>query len=91
MPGENQLIRQPLIVPNLSLPRRRESSNVKNLWIPAFAGITFLEVAINLIDSYRFLLDIGFKKIQKVTFFVVKNYKKLISLQKRWENFFKRE
>ena len=24
---------------------RRESSNVKNLWIPAFAGMTFLEVA----------------------------------------------
>ena len=33
---------------NLSLPRRRESSNVKSFWIPAFAGMTFLEVALNL-------------------------------------------
>jgi len=41
------IIREPLIILNLSLRRRRESSNVKNLWIPAFAGMTFLEVAIN--------------------------------------------
>ena len=27
---------------------RRESSNVKNLWIPAFAGMTFLEVALRM-------------------------------------------
>jgi len=26
---------------------RRESSNVKSLWIPAFAGMTFLEVALS--------------------------------------------
>jgi hypothetical protein len=26
---------------------RRESSNVKSLWIPAFAGMTFLEEALN--------------------------------------------
>ena len=30
---------------NLSLPRRRESSKYKRFWIPAFAGMTFLEVA----------------------------------------------
>jgi hypothetical protein len=42
-------LRDPLIIPNSSLPRRRESSYVKNLWIPAFAGMTFLEVALNLI------------------------------------------
>ena len=40
--------REPLIIPNLSLPRRRESSNVKTLWIPAFAGMTFLEVAYSI-------------------------------------------
>jgi len=33
----------------LPLPRKRESSNVKNLWIPAFAGMTFLEVTKRLI------------------------------------------
>ena len=33
---------------NLSLPRRRESSKYKRFWIPAFAGTTFLEVAISL-------------------------------------------
>jgi hypothetical protein len=33
---------------NPSLPRRRESNYVKSLWIPAFAGMTFLEVALNL-------------------------------------------
>ena len=31
--------------PVSSLPRRRESSYVKSLWIPAFAGMTFLEAA----------------------------------------------
>jgi hypothetical protein len=31
-------IREPLIIINLSLPRRRESSNVKSFWFPAFAG-----------------------------------------------------
>jgi hypothetical protein len=40
-------IREPLIIINLSLPRRRESSDVKGFWIPAFAGMTFLEVAIS--------------------------------------------
>jgi len=35
-----------LIIINLSLPRRRESSDVKSFWIPAFAGMTFLEVAL---------------------------------------------
>ncbi len=34
----------PLIIPNPSLPRRRESSNFDWFWIPAFAGMTFLEV-----------------------------------------------
>ena len=38
-------LREPLIIINLSLPRRRESSDVKSFWIPAFAGMTFLEVA----------------------------------------------
>jgi len=42
-----QSLREPLIMINLSLPRRRESSDVKNFWIPAFAGMTFLEVALN--------------------------------------------
>jgi len=37
-------IREPLIIIDLSLPRRRESSDVKGFWIPAFAGMTFLEV-----------------------------------------------
>jgi len=32
---------------NLSLPRRRKSSYIKMLLIPAFAGMTFLEVAKN--------------------------------------------
>jgi hypothetical protein len=41
-------LKEPLIIPNLSLPCRRESSNVKNLWIPAFAGMTFLEVALRI-------------------------------------------
>jgi len=44
-------IREPLIIIDLSLPRRRESSDVKGFWIPAprsrtsrtsFAGMTFL-------------------------------------------------
>ena len=39
-----QDFRDPLIIPNSTLPRRRESSYVKNLWIPAFAGMTLLEV-----------------------------------------------
>jgi hypothetical protein len=44
--GENlaHIFREPLIIMNLSLPRKRESSNVKRFWIPAFAGMTFLEV-----------------------------------------------
>ena len=33
----------PLIIPHLSLPRKWESSNFHRLWIPAFAGMTFLE------------------------------------------------
>jgi hypothetical protein len=45
-------IRKPLIIINLSLPRRRESSDVKGFWIPAFAGMTFLEAAIILIEVY---------------------------------------
>jgi hypothetical protein len=40
-------IREPLIITNLSLPRRRESSDFKRFWIPAFAGMTLLEAAIN--------------------------------------------
>jgi len=45
--------REPLIIPDSSLPPRievrgklrRESSYFKTFWIPAFAGMTFLEVA----------------------------------------------
>ena len=38
--------RDPLIIINSSLPRRREFSDVKGFWIPAFfAEMTFLEVA----------------------------------------------
>jgi hypothetical protein len=37
---------EPLIIPNSSLPRRRESSYLESLWIPAFAGMTFLELAL---------------------------------------------
>ena len=36
-------LREPLIIHILSLPRRRESRNFNLLWIPAFAGMTFLE------------------------------------------------
>jgi hypothetical protein len=43
------VLRTPLIITNLSLPRRRESSIVKGFWIPAFAGMTFLEVALSLL------------------------------------------
>ena len=35
-----------------SLPRRRESSDVKGFWIPVFTGMTFLEAPF----SMRFLL-----------------------------------
>jgi len=41
-------LRDPLIISNLSLPRRRESSSVKSLWVPAFAGMKFLEVALKI-------------------------------------------
>jgi len=30
------------------LPHRQESGNVKSFWIPAFAGMTFLEEALRL-------------------------------------------
>jgi hypothetical protein len=40
-------LREPLIIINSSLPQKRESSDVRNFWIPAFAGMTFLEVALN--------------------------------------------
>ena len=53
--------REPVIIPNLSLPRRRESSNVKSLWIPAFAGMTFLEVAL-IIEEEKILSFIGLLK-----------------------------
>jgi len=44
--GFGHILREPLIIINLSLPRRRESSDVKGFWISAFAGMTFLEVAL---------------------------------------------
>jgi len=44
---EEEGLREPLITTNLSLPRRRESRDAKRFWIPAFAGMTFLEVTLN--------------------------------------------
>jgi len=46
MSKECQILRDPLIITDSSLPRRRESSDFKDFWIPAFAGMTFLEVAL---------------------------------------------
>jgi hypothetical protein len=40
----------------LSLPRRRESSDVKSFWIPVFTGMTFLEVAHTLILFFYFAI-----------------------------------
>ena len=45
----SQNFREPLIIINLSLPLRRESSDVKSFWIPAFAGMTFLELAVSVL------------------------------------------
>ena len=39
-------LREPLIIINLLLLQMGESSDVKSFWIPAFAGMTFLEVAL---------------------------------------------
>jgi len=51
-------IRKPLIITNLSLPRRRESSDFKRFWIPAFAGMTLLEAAKRfLFSSFFYLLS----------------------------------
>ena len=44
--------REPLIIINLSLPRRRESSDFKSFWIPAFAGMTLLEAALKFKTVY---------------------------------------
>jgi hypothetical protein len=41
-------LRDPLIISVLPLPRRRESSNVKSLWVLAFEGMKFLEVALKV-------------------------------------------
>ena len=30
---------------------RREASNVKSFWIPAFAGMTFLEIALSMMKA----------------------------------------
>ena len=40
-------IREALIIINRSLSHTRESSDLKTFWIPAFAGMTFLEGAIS--------------------------------------------
>jgi hypothetical protein len=40
--------REHLIIITLSLPRRRETSDVKGFWIPVFTGMTFLEVALRM-------------------------------------------
>jgi hypothetical protein len=41
-------LKEPLIIINQSLLRSIESSDIKSFWIPAFAGMTFLEVALIL-------------------------------------------
>jgi hypothetical protein len=44
---QNNNFSEPLIIPNSSLPRRLESSNIETFWIPAFAGMTFLGESLN--------------------------------------------
>jgi hypothetical protein len=54
------LMREPTIIINLSLPPRikhgvnfsGESNDVKTFWIPAFAGMTVLDVAISLTSLF---------------------------------------
>ena len=52
-----QYFGDPLLIINSSLPRRRESSNVMSFWIPAFAGMTFLEVAFIQCGVYAIILS----------------------------------
>src|SRR5512139_2225915 len=51
--------REPLIIINLSLPRKRESSGFKRFWIPAFAGMTLLEVARSISTLCSMCLALG--------------------------------
>ena len=44
----SNLLRKPLIIINSSILQKLESSDVKNFWIPAFAGMTFLEKVLSL-------------------------------------------
>jgi len=44
-----------LIITSLSIPRRRQASVVRDFWIPAFAGMTFLEVALNIDTEQRII------------------------------------
>jgi hypothetical protein len=59
---------EPLLISDSSLPHRRESSNVKSFWIPAFAGMTFLEVALNMFKVFflKVLNPERFNKIWKI-------------------------
>jgi hypothetical protein len=50
---QNKKVREPRIIINSSLPQKQESSDVKNFWIPAFAGMTFLEVAVRVLWGKR--------------------------------------
>jgi len=55
---------------NLSLPRRRESSNVTGFWIPAFAGMTFLGVAYYLLPMLSMCKGKHIHEPQEVVKFV---------------------
>ena len=59
--GNMEQFREPLIIINLLLPQMGESSDVKSFWIPAFAGMTFLEVAFRFRITCSRLLDSIFK------------------------------
>jgi len=48
----------------LSLPFRRESSDVKRFWIPAFAGMTFLEAALIFKSPIEGRIKWGYVKVR---------------------------
>jgi hypothetical protein len=76
MKSIKQNYRLPLIIPNPSLPRRRESSNFKWFWIPAFAGMTFLEEPYRLFSikmpsfSLRYVRSLAKNKIKEYFSFI---------------------
>ena len=57
--AEDKSLREPLIIINLLLPQMGESSDVKSFWIPAFAGMTFLEVALSM---FSYFSSFGFRR-----------------------------